>query len=406
MAGLTVKTFYTKDVSHLINYVEYAGSKLEAQTIVLRDGTMLETEPDERIDFSRYPDIAAVEVRLKEGKTLRLTPEQYMASAEEKAGTERETLLIDENGKEQVFDPNDLIGEMAYDGADAGTAEGEVFDLLKHLDYIENRPGVVKEDGSGLFSLMGPVSAEQAKEKILELDGNRWWVHIISLNREDAQRMGYDNRRSWENLLISSMPELARIYNISPENLVFYGAYHDKESNPHVHLFMTSERRSEGTVFAGGNDRSAGMKAATERMRSRLFNSVFADDDTIAQLKLRRNGERQQLREQVQQALKTVTRKTYLPDEELCARLQAAAAVQNEEGRAVYGYLPAEQKVVIDDLLIAAVARDGQVGQQFEQLRELQREYIQQRSGKDRGADARMGRPLFSSSKRGRYQPA
>lgn len=390
MAGLTVKSFYTKDVRHLINYVEYAGSKLEAQTIILRDGTMLEADPDERIDFSRYPDIAAVEVRLKEGKTLRLTPEQYMSSAEEKAGTEREILLVDENGKEQVFDPNELIREMAYDGADDGTGAEEVFDLLKHLDYIENRPGVVKEDGSGLFSLMGPVSAEQAKEKILELEGNRWWVHIISLSREDAQRMGYDNRRSWENLLVSSMPELARIYNISPENLVFYGAYHDKESNPHVHLFMTSERRSEGTVFAGGNDRSAGMKAATERMRSRLFNSVFADDDTIAQLKLRRNEERQQLREQVQQALKTVTRKTYLPDEELCALLQAAAAVQNEEGRAVYGYLPTEQKVVIDDLLVAAVARDGQVGQQFEQLRELQREYISQYNKDPEKIEARM----------------
>ena len=54
------------------------------------------------------------------------------------------------------------------------------------------------------------------------------WSQIISFTREDAVRTGYDNREAFQNLIRSKAPEIAKLYNISLDNLVINAAYHDK----------------------------------------------------------------------------------------------------------------------------------------------------------------------------------
>ena len=42
------------------------------------------------------------------------------------------------------------------------------------------------------------------------------WLPIISLRREDAARLGYDNAQNWKELLTRSAPEIAKAMAPSP----------------------------------------------------------------------------------------------------------------------------------------------------------------------------------------------
>ena len=57
------------------------------------------------------------------------------------------------------------------------------------------------------------------------------WTHIISLKREDAARLGYDNAKAWRNLLRANRNDLAAAMNI-PGNFRWYAAFHDEGSIP------------------------------------------------------------------------------------------------------------------------------------------------------------------------------
>ena len=40
------------------------------------------------------------------------------------------------------------------------------------------------------------------------------WTHILSLKREDATRLGYDNAKAWMNLLRANRNDIAAAMNI------------------------------------------------------------------------------------------------------------------------------------------------------------------------------------------------
>ncbi len=62
MPKVIVNSGYIKSSAHYINYLEYAGNKLEAQTLVLNDGTKIELEPDELYDVAQS-DFKYIEIK-------------------------------------------------------------------------------------------------------------------------------------------------------------------------------------------------------------------------------------------------------------------------------------------------------------------------------------------------------
>lgn len=72
-------------------------------------------------------------------------------------------------------------------------------------------------------------------EEVANHDGNVW-THIISLRREDAARLGYDNAYAWRNLLRSQAETIAENMKIPLTDLRWYAAYHDESYHPHVHM--------------------------------------------------------------------------------------------------------------------------------------------------------------------------
>ena len=61
-----------------------------------------------------------------------------------------------------------------------------------YMKYIATRPRAERLGDHGLFGDEETVNLEQAMLELDQYTGNVW-MHIISLKREDAARLGYDN---------------------------------------------------------------------------------------------------------------------------------------------------------------------------------------------------------------------
>ena len=67
-----------------------------------------------------------------------------------------------------------------------------------YVDYLANRPGVEKTGSHGLFSNEGePIILSRVAEEVANHRGVVW-TNVISLRREDAQRLGYNSAAQWQ----------------------------------------------------------------------------------------------------------------------------------------------------------------------------------------------------------------
>ncbi len=80
-----------------------------------------------------------------------------------------------------------------------------------NLNYIATRPRVEKVGEHGLFGSEDDVNLSKAKNDIVNHDGIIW-MPIVSLRREDADRLGYNNAEAWRNLIRSKQFEIAEAY--------------------------------------------------------------------------------------------------------------------------------------------------------------------------------------------------
>ena len=86
-----------------------------------------------------------------------------------------------------------------------------------YMKYIATRPRAERLGNHGLFSDEDSVDLAKAMDELDHYTGNVW-THILSLKREDAARLGYDNARAWRSLLRANRNDIAAAMNISPGN--------------------------------------------------------------------------------------------------------------------------------------------------------------------------------------------
>ena len=89
-----------------------------------------------------------------------------------------------------------------------------------YMKYIATRPRAEQLGRHGLFGDEDIVDLEKAMTELSEYSGNVW-THIISLKREDAERLGYDNAKAWRNpsVLLCTVRLLHHTSNIFWETL-------------------------------------------------------------------------------------------------------------------------------------------------------------------------------------------
>ena len=165
----------------------------------------------------------------------------------------------------------------------------EVMQTKTYADYIATRPRAQRFGSHGLFTDDGvQIKLNEVSDELNVYEGNVWTV-IISLRREDAQRLGYNTGERWRDMLRTQTQALAENFKIPMEHLKWYGAFHNESHHPHVHLM----------VYADEGIKPYLSKQGVMNLRSSLAKDIFAQDLYFVYEKQteQRNALRQQSRE-------------------------------------------------------------------------------------------------------------
>ena len=231
-----------------------------------------------------------------------------------------------------------------------------------YLDYVANRPGVKALGEHGLWDANGKVaSLENAIAEVAQHTGNVW-TPIISLSRENAERLGYTDLKNWQALINASITDIAKGYKIHPDHLRWYAALHEKEKHFHVHMVIFSSDPKEGYLTKQGISSIKSALVSTIYRNDRLH--VYEKKDEQRSL-LQQEAEAQMVSLIGQMATGTLQNsKLELLTAELSRRLQEVS------GRKVYGYLPPRVKRIVDEI-VDELAKDERVAEAYKLWQDL-----------------------------------
>ena len=232
------------------------------------------------------------------------------------------------------------------------------------VGYMAMRPGVEKRGSHGLFNEKDePIILNQAANEIAEHKGNVW-SHVVSLRREDAVRLGYDNSDAWRELVKRHISDIAKAQNIPLCNLKWYAAYHDTTHHPHIHLLVYSTNPKQGFLTTKGID----------QIRSAFANDIFHDN--LQSIYQEQTISRDELKAVSKTEFESIVRKIHqggFDDPKLKNLvLKLNSQLQNVRGKKVYGYLPMEIKETVNKIF-SELEKDENIRQLYEKWCALER---------------------------------
>jgi len=227
-----------------------------------------------------------------------------------------------------------LISEIIENNAD------RISERENYIGYLANRPGAVKFDTHALFSQEDTAIDLNAVAKEIANHGGNVWTHVVALRRDNAQQMGYDNLTAWRELVKRQIPNIAKAQKIDMQNLRWYAAFHDKETNPHVHIVVYSIDEREGFL----------TKKGIEQIRSGFANDIYQDE--LHHLYARQTEVRDLLKKESAELMQRLSAKVQSNtsfEPELCQMIQLCRKqLQESKGKKVNGYLKPEVKRTVD----------------------------------------------------------
>ena len=220
-----------------------------------------------------------------------------------------------------------------------------------YVGYLANRPGAVKFNTHGLFSQTNePINLEKVAKEIANHGGNVW-THVVSLRRDDAQKMGYDNLTAWRELVIRQIPSIAKNQKIDLKNLHWYAAFHDKETNPHVHIIVYSQNEREGFLTNHG----------IEKIRSGFANDIYFDE--LHHIYEQQTDLRNLLKKESEQLMKQLAEKVFKNKNFDVELIDLVLKLHNQlvesKGKKVYGYLKSDVKKTVDAIFMRLVDNES-----------------------------------------------
>ena len=211
-----------------------------------------------------------------------------------------------------------------------------------YMKYIATRPRAERLGDHGLFGEEDGVDLAKAMEELDQYTGNVW-THIISLKREDAARLSYDNAKAWMNLLRSNRNDIAAAMNIQPNHFRWYAAFHDEGKHPHVHMMAWSTVPGEACLTRDG----------IRKIKSNLTNQIFKQE------MLHTYEQKSQSRDElVREARRAIRKLTQEMARSICTEpaieqkmAQLAGQLETVKGKKSYGYLPKSVKKTVDKVV-------------------------------------------------------
>ena len=212
----------------------------------------------------------------------------------------------------------------------------------QYMKYIATRPRAERLGEHGLFGDEDSVSLDAAMNEMENYTGNVW-THIISLKREDAARLGFDNASAWRDLLRAHRNDIAAAMKIPPNGFRWYAAFHDEGEHPHVHMMAWSAKAGQAYLSKDG----------IRQIKSTLTNHIFQNE--MLHLYKQKSVSRDEL---VHEARKAMLEMARTMKEGICNHpdaeklmLELAMQLGTVSGKKSYGYLPKPQKKLVDKIV-------------------------------------------------------
>ena len=225
-----------------------------------------------------------------------------------------------------------------------------------YIGYIAMRPRVEKSGAHGLFSYSDePIKLSKVAKAVGNHDGVVWTT-IISLKREDATKLGYDNLSAWKTLLRAKSQDLANAMGVPLTDMKWYAAFHNESGHPHVHLVSYSTGKEPYMTRQG-----------LETLKAAYAHEIFKND--LYEIYEKQTEYRDELRaeskEKIAEIIRRISGKKY-ENETLELMLKTLAKkLQKHKGKKVYGYLPKEVKNLVNGV-IDELMRDSDLQKLYE----------------------------------------
>ena len=218
----------------------------------------------------------------------------------------------------------------------------QVQSMDSYAKYIALRPRAERLGKHGLFGDDDAVDLAAAMEELNHYNGNVW-THIISLHREDAERLGYNHAEAWRTLLRTHRNDIAAAMKIPPEDFRWYAAFHDEGNHPHVHMMAWSAKPNQAYLSKDG----------IRQIKSTLTNQIFRQE--LLHVYEQKSKSRDEL---VVEARKAMLELAKAMQEMTCIHPEAEQMIWNLSrqlsqvgGKKTYGYLPKPMKKLVDEIV-------------------------------------------------------
>ena len=211
-----------------------------------------------------------------------------------------------------------------------------------YMKYIATRPRAERLGDHGLFSDAEHVDLDAAMSELEHYTGNVW-THIISLHREDAERLGYNNAQAWRALLRAHRNDIAAAMHIPPQDFRWYAAFHDEGHHPHVHMMAWSVKPGQAHLDRDG----------IRQMKSQLTNDIFQQE--LLHVYEQKSVSRDELVKETRKVMLQLSRQMR---ETVCEHTRAEQMIWKlsrqlgeVKGKKSYGYLPRSMKRQVDEIV-------------------------------------------------------
>ena len=247
-----------------------------------------------------------------------------------------------------------------------------------YMEYMAERPR-----SHGLFGDQDNIDLASAIQEVNEYHGNIW-THIISLKREDAERLGYNHAPQWRNLLRARRNDIAATMHIPPQDFRWYAAFHDEGDHPHVHMMAWSVKPGQAYLSKDG----------IQKIKSVLTNDIFQQE--MLYTYEQKSKSRDELVRESRRVMRELTRQM---KEGICDSSEIESLIQTlvmqlntVTGKKKYGYLPKKVKKIVDKV-VDELEKLPAVNQCYQTWWELQCEIM------DYYSECRRERPKLSEQK-------
>lgn len=233
----------------------------------------------------------------------------------------------------------------------------EISGRKAYADYIATRPRAKRFGSHGLFTDDGvQVQLSKVTEELDRHKGNIWTA-IISIRREDAQRLGFNTGTRWRDMLRTQTEALAKNLKIPMENLRWYAAFHNETHHPHVHLIAYSTVENEGYLTQKG----------VENLRSSFAKDIFQQDLLCIYEKQTEHRDKlhAEARDIVEDLVSKINSEIYISASIQHKLLELADRLSKTKGKKVYGYLKPDVKALVDSI-VEELANDSIINKLYD----------------------------------------